>query len=76
MLELKVPWSMSAISENNNRNHNILKLEDVFPNVSFTVSETERVLLVKIVDSKYELTDELPNDVRLKKTSALHGIKV
>ena len=76
MLELKVPWSMSAISENNNRNHNILKLEDVFPNVSFTVSETERVLLVKIVDSKYELTDELPNDVTLKKTSALHGIKV
>ena len=42
MLELKVPWPMSAISETYNRTHNILELEDVLPNVSFTASETER----------------------------------
>ena len=33
---------MSAISETYNRTHNILELEDVLPNVSFTVSETLR----------------------------------
>ena len=32
MLELKVPWPMSAISEIYNRTHNILELEDVLPN--------------------------------------------
>ena len=32
---------MSAISETYNHTHNILELEDVLPNVSFTVSETE-----------------------------------
>ena len=42
MLELKVPWPMSAISETKNRTHNILELEDVLPNVFFTASETER----------------------------------
>ena len=41
MLELKVPWPMSAISEIYNRTHDILELEDVLPNVSFTASETE-----------------------------------
>ena len=30
---------MSAISESYNRAHNILKLVDVLPNVSFTTSE-------------------------------------
>ena len=32
---------MSATSETYNRTQNILKLEDVLPNVSFTESETE-----------------------------------
>ena len=32
---------MSAISETNNRTHNILKLVDILPNVSFTESETK-----------------------------------
>ena len=42
MLELKVPWPMSAISETYNRTHNVLELEDVLPNDSFTASETLR----------------------------------
>ena len=42
MLELKVPWPMSPISETYNRTHNISELEDVLPNVPFTASETER----------------------------------
>ena len=33
---------MSTISETYNRTHNILKLEDVLPNVSFKENETER----------------------------------
>ena len=33
---------MSAISETYNCAHNILELEDILPNVSFTTSETER----------------------------------
>ena len=40
LLELKVAWPMSAISETYNRAHNILELVDIFPNVSFTTSET------------------------------------
>ena len=32
---------MCAISETYNRTHNILGIEDVLPNVSFTVSGTE-----------------------------------
>ena len=42
LLELKVPWPMSAICEIYNRIHNILELEDVLSNVSSTASETER----------------------------------
>ena len=42
LLELKVPCSMSAISETYNRTHNIFELEDVLPNDSFTASETLR----------------------------------
>ena len=33
---------MSAISETYNCTRNILELEDILPNVSFTASETER----------------------------------
>ena len=42
LLELKVLWNMSAISETCNRTHNILELVDILPNVSFTRSKTER----------------------------------
>ena len=33
---------MSDISETYNRAYNILELVDILPNVSFTISETER----------------------------------
>ena len=42
LFELRLPWPMSAISETYNCTRNILELEDVLPNVSFTASETER----------------------------------
>ena len=45
--------------------HNILELVDILPNVFFTTNETERIITNK--NGKYELTDELPNDVRLTK---------
>ena len=41
LLELKVPWPMSAIFETYNRTHNILELVDILSNVSFAISETE-----------------------------------
>ena len=72
MLELNVSWPMSAISKTYNCTHNILDLKDVLPNASFTASETE----LDYYHSKFELTDELPNNVRLKKISELHKIKV
>ena len=42
LLESKVPWTMSTISETYNRTHDILELVDFFPKVSSTTSETER----------------------------------
>ena len=33
LLELKPRWAMSAISETYNRDHNILELVDILPNV-------------------------------------------
>ena len=33
LLELKPRWAMSAISEIYNRDHNILELVDILPNV-------------------------------------------
>ena len=39
LLEIKVPWPMSAISETYNRTHNSL---DILPNAAFTTNETER----------------------------------
>ena len=56
---------MSAISETYNRAHNILELVDIFPNVSFIASETEVIVTNK--NGEYELTEELSNDLRLKK---------
>ena len=34
------------------------------------------VIIITSKNGKYELTDELPNDVKLRKISELHGIKV
>ena len=75
---------MSDISETYNRTQNILEIVVVLPCVSFTTSETERdfynkwngtwLLLIKVL--KNELTDELSNNVKLKKISELHGIIV
>ena len=65
---------MSVISETYNSTHRILELEYVLPNVSFTANETNVVITSK--NNKYELTDELSNDGRLKKISELHGIIV
>ena len=42
LLEIKVPWPMSAICETYNGAHNILELEDVLTNASFTANEKER----------------------------------
>ena len=38
--------------------------------------QVKRNVVITSKNSKYELTDELPNDVRLKKISELHGIKI
>ena len=62
MLELKVPWPMNAISETYNQ--------------MFLSQQVKRNVIITSKNGKYELTDELPNDVRLKKISELHGIKV
>ena len=61
---------MSAISETCNLAHNIMELVDIIQNVSFTTNETT------YKNGKYKSTDELLNDVRLKKISKLHGIIV
>ena len=65
---------MSTISEIYNRAHNILELADIFPNVSFKTSETNVIVTNK--NGKYELTDKLSSNVRLKKISKLHRIIV
>ena len=56
---------MSAISEIYNCAHNILELVDILPNVSFKASETDVIISNK--NGEYELTEELSNDLRLKK---------
>ena len=45
LLELKVPWRMRTIFETYSRAHNILELENISPNVSFTASETWNVII-------------------------------
>ena len=42
----------------------------------FLPQKVKRNVIITSKNGKYELTDELPNDVRLKKISKLHGIKV
>ena len=65
---------MSAISETYKRAHNTLELADILPNVSFT--QVKQNVIITSKNGKYELTGQLPNYVRLKKISELHGIKV
>ena len=63
---------MSAISETSNRTHNISELAGILPNVFFHKLNETWLLLNK--NGKYELTDELPNDLKLKKILKLHRI--
>ena len=63
-----------SLSETYSRVHNILELENILPNLSFTTSETNMIITNK--NGKNELTDELPNNIRLKEISQLHGIIV
>ena len=42
----------------------------------FLSQQVKQNMIITSKNGKYELTDELPNDVRLKKISELHGIKV
>ena len=42
----------------------------------FVLQQVKRNVIVSNNNVKYELTDELPNDVRLKKISKLRGIIV
>ena len=65
LLELKVPWPMSAISETYNRGHNILELVDIL-RIS---QQVKRNGIILNKNSKYDLTVELSNDVRIKKNS-------
>ena len=62
MSELKALWPMSAISETYNQ--------------MFLSQQVKRNVIITSKNGKYELIDELLNDVRLKKISELHGIKV
>ena len=64
---------MSAISETYNRAHNILEVVDILPNVFFFIL-VKRNVIVTNKNGKYELTDELSNDLILNKISKLHGI--
>ena len=42
----------------------------------FILQSVKRNMIITNKDGKYGLTDELPNDVRFKKISKLHGIIV
>ena len=42
----------------------------------FLSQQVKRNVIITNENGKYELTDMLPNDVRLKKISKLHGIIV
>ena len=56
---------MSAISETYNRGHNILELVDIL-RIS---QQVKRNGIILNKNSKYDLTVELSNDVRIKKNS-------
>ena len=42
----------------------------------FILQQVKRNVIVTNKNGKYELTDELPNNVRRKKISKIHGIIV
>ena len=65
---------MSAISETYNRINNIWNLKMSYQ--IFLSQQVKRNVVISSKNSKYKLTDEFPNDVRLKKISKLPGIKV
>ena len=65
MLDLKVPWPISAISGTYNRAHNILKLQTSYQ--MFLSQQMKRNMIFTNTNGKYELTDELPSDVNLRK---------
>ena len=61
LLELKVPWPISAISETNDHAHNLKQM--------FLSQQVKRNEIITNENGEYELTDELPKDLRLKKIS-------
>ena len=65
---------MSVISETYNHAHNILEL--LISYQMFLLQQVKRNVIITNKNGKYKLTDELPNNVRLKKISKLHGIIV
>ena len=65
---------MSATYEIYNCAHNVFELVDILP--MFLSQQVKRNVIITNENGKYELTDEFPKDVRLKKISKLHGIIV
>ena len=65
-----LPWKVKLLFLDYNHFHNILRLFDVLPNISFTASET-----MGDYYGIYELLQELPNDLRLRKIRKLRNIR-
>ena len=65
---------MSVISETYNHAHNILGF--LISYQMFLLQQVKWNVIITNKNAKYKLTDELPNNVRLKKISKLHGIIV
>ena len=63
---------MSAIFYTYNRAHNVLELVDILPN--FFSQQVKRNVTIANKNFKYQSTDELRSDVRLKKISKIHGV--
>ena len=68
---------MSAISETYNRDY-ILEMSYNRPLIlqMFLSQQVKRKVIITNKNGKYKLTGKLPNNVRLKKLSKLHGILV
>ena len=63
---------MSTIFYTYNRAHNVLELVDILPN--FFSQQVKRNVTIANKNFKYQSTDELRSDVRLKKISKIHGV--
>ena len=50
MLELKVQWPMSAISETYNRSHNILELVDILPRMFYLTASSINVWSIILLE--------------------------